>query len=370
MANTPPNNQHSLHDIDGGGSINTTQHARKHDKLRKFLGILKSKTKDLRKSISSSVAAHKHVPISQPTKAKTLSIGFAENLLRPALKTNLPALLDRIEKTDQLVYCGTLLLQATATTAMTMKPTLTDKELKWLTEMDKNPMEKERIRWLAITMVDEFIQDPNKDSDEIAEVVALGPILDREPYRKLLSSIIGGFEGASILDTSLLRGIVQLVQSASPGFLVSDDLIKIFNIIRVHLERTDQNSSEHSLHLTLAVSRVLGVIGEHEVKDLNRIEENEPLSGVLSALKDSSDPYLMYQACYVYQALQYVPDDEPALQAAACHSAGVVDGLVKVTAVFKLDLGAVLEGLGKLQEALGGVIRAEGVCTVMESGQG
>ncbi|KAF9114108.1 hypothetical protein BGW39_003507, partial [Mortierella sp. 14UC] len=429
-------------DIDDDDSINSAHHVRNRDKLRQFLGIPKSKNKELKnkelknkaptrslntgctppemgppalaslatgppilssqpkdahtddnKSISSNAPADKLLPPPLPApEAQRPSIIFLENMPKPAIKAALPVLLNRIEKTEQLVYCNTLLLQGssfpqTATAAadeestktsvsvVLMKPTLTEKEFEWLAEMDKNPMEKAHIRWLATRMVEEFIQDSVKDSTEIAEIVALGPVLDREPYRKLLSCLIGEFEDARILDVDLLQGLVQLVQSASPGYLVSDDLIKIFSVLRIRLQGTHHQSSGHSFHLTLAVSRALDVMAEHEVKDLNRVEEHEPLSGVLSGLKDSSDPYLMYQACYAFQALQYVPDDETTLQAVLRHSTGVVDGLVKVSAVFKLDLGSVLEGLGALQEALGGVIETasdvyEGSCSVMESGRG
>ncbi|OAQ28188.1 hypothetical protein K457DRAFT_588568 [Linnemannia elongata AG-77] len=116
-------------------------------------------------------------------------------------------------------------------------------------------------------------------------------------------------------------------------------------------------------------------MAEHKVKDLNRVEDHEPLSGILSGLKDSSDPYLMYQACYAFQALQYIPDDESALQSVLRHGTGVVNGLIQVSGVFKLDLGAVLEGLDKLQEALGGILEVasdvyKGVSWVVESGRG
>lgn len=61
----------------------------------------------------------------------------------------------------------------------------------------------------------------------------------------------------------------------------------------------------------------------------------------------AAQPYLKLQA------LQYVPDDETVLQAILRHSKGVVDGVVKVTAAMKLDLGVVLEGFDKLHEVLG-----------------
>ncbi|KAG0268560.1 hypothetical protein BGZ96_006683, partial [Linnemannia gamsii] len=145
--------------------------------------------------------------------------------------------------------------------------------------------------------------------------------------------MITAFDQTVLLDVDLLQGLVQLVQSSPPNSLVSDDLIKILSLLRVRLQGTHQQSSEHPYHLTLAVSRLLDVMADHKVQDLNRVEEHEPLSRVLSCLRESSDPYLMYQACYAFQALQYVPDDETVLQAVLRHSTGVVDGLIKVTAV-------------------------------------
>ncbi|KAG0374597.1 hypothetical protein BGX24_010197, partial [Mortierella sp. AD032] len=147
MTNIPPNKKPDLHDFDDAHSNNTTQHVRKRDKVREFLGIPKSKTKDLKgkaynrslnagrtpqvigppllvsqasrppivalrpkdassdnnKSISSSVAVDKPLPTPPPpTEAKRLSVVFTENLTKPTLMTDLPALLDRIEKTEQL----------------------------------------------------------------------------------------------------------------------------------------------------------------------------------------------------------------------------------------------------------------------------
>ncbi|KAF9146235.1 hypothetical protein BG015_011651 [Linnemannia schmuckeri] len=161
------------------------------------------------------------------------------------------------------------------------------------------------------------------------------------------------------------------MQSASSGFLVSDDSIKVLSLLRTHLEETHQQLPEHFYHLALAASRMLDVMADHKVQDLDRVLEHESLSALFSGLKDSSDPYLIYQACYAYQALQYVPDDETALQTVWRHSSGVVDGLVKVSSVIKLGLGSVLEGLEKLEEvaisAFGivGTIYEGGICQLL-----
>ncbi|KAG0070530.1 hypothetical protein BGZ90_012612, partial [Linnemannia elongata] len=328
----------------------------KDDQMLRSLNISKSK--------SNPLPAHPRVSLSV----------FLDNGPKSAIKTKLPRPQQRIERTDQLVYCNSLLLQESLT-LFEQKSTLGKDELAWMTEIKNDPIERDRLQWLAIRMVEAFIQDTIKEADKITEIVALGPILQKELYRKLLSSFITEFEGSLLLDVNLLQGLVQLVQASSPGYLVSDDLVKILSILRVRLQGTHQQSTKHPYYLTLAISKVLDVMADHKIQDLDRVLEHEPLSGVLSGLKGSTDPYLMYQACYAYQALQYVPNNETVLQAVLRHSRGVVDGVVKITALGKLDVGSVLEGLGNLQEALGGIIGVAGTVYVgtsslMESGQG
>ncbi|KAF9311952.1 hypothetical protein BGZ91_006673, partial [Linnemannia elongata] len=413
-----PSNQPEPHAINTA-KANDDQGVRKRDVIRRILGFSKSKTEKADTlttnqengaqntpqavgSPSASLASDIHLvadqpvtssprvdkPLPAPVDTKRTSNIFLENLPAPVMKTELPAIQDRIEVTQQLAYCTALLLHGSssplATAAQFDKqvcdpivalqniPNLDKKELDWLAELDKNPPAKERILWLGKRMVDEFAKDVLKDSTEI---VLLGPVLNNETYRSLLSCTIAAFEQSVLLNVDLLQSLVQLVQVAPPEALVSDDLVKILRVLRICLQDTHQQSSVHPFHLTLALSRLLDVMAEHKVKDLNRVEDHEPLSGILSGLKDSSDPYLMYQACYAFQALQYVPDDESALQSVLRHGTGVVNGLIQVSGVFKLDLGAVLEGLDKLQEALGGIIEVasdvyKGVNSVIESGRG
>ncbi|KAF9271531.1 hypothetical protein BGZ88_005976, partial [Linnemannia elongata] len=420
---------HPLDQLDpctpGSDSANNAGSIRKRDKIREIWGFSKSKTKEIRSyaptqspnsrplsqestrpttlvfqasnspsgdnqaDFSGITMQDKPLPPPPPTEAQPLADIFLDNLPKTIIKTELPHLQQRIERIEQLVYCNALLLQdslfqlkpvaeleeAKDAGVLMQEPTPDKTEIDWLEMTRSDLMEADRLRWLATRMVEQFVTDDNKDSAKIAEIVALGPVLEKEPYRKLLSTSIKEFDDTRILDVDILQGFVQLVQDASPGYLVSDDLVKILGILRVHLQGTHQQSTEHSYHLTLAVSRILDVMADHKVQDLDRVLEHEPLSAVLSGLKHSSDPYLLYQACYASQALQYVPDNESALQAVLRHSTGVVDGLVKVTAVFKLDLASVLEGLGSLQESIGGAISVagtvyKGVSSLMESGRG
>ncbi|KAF9119176.1 hypothetical protein BGW39_000495, partial [Mortierella sp. 14UC] len=416
-----PSNQPAPHATSDTGKANATEHVKTHDKFRAVFDISKSQANattttnhaqtvntqdshqregppasspsvDIHPVHNQTIASGASVePQPTPVEAKSTSNIFLENLPAPVMKTALPTIQDRIEVTQQLVYCSALLLRGLPpfranahksedeteypAKALLETETLDQKELDWLAVMDNNPSEQERIRWLGVRMVDEFAKDVLKDSTEIAEIVLLGSILDKETYRSLLSCTIAAFEQSVLLNVDLLHAVVQLVQDAPPESLISDDLVRIFSLLRVRIQSAHQQSSVHSFNLTLALSRLLDVMAEHKVKDMNRVEDHEPLSGILSGLKGNSEPYLMYQACYAFQALQYVPNDETPLETVLRHSTGVVDGLVKVSAVFKLDLSAVLEGLGSLQEALGSAVGAavtvyEGVNSLMESGRG
>ncbi|KAK3818061.1 MAG: hypothetical protein JOS17DRAFT_838215 [Linnemannia elongata] len=305
---------------------------------------------------------------------------FLENTNPPVVLINLPDVGARIDDTPQLALCIGLLLKIDDSVDQQedhsqVLSTGTAAQLAWIKSVKQDPVEQEYLRLLGARMVDEFAKDSSKDLTEIAEMVLIGPVLDNEHFRRLLSCTIMAFVQAELLNVDLLHGLVQLVQYAPSEALLPDDLVKILGVIRVHLQGTHQQSPVHPFHLTLAFSRLLDVMAEHKVKGLDRVKEYEPLSKVLSGLRTSSDPYLMYQACYAFQALQYVPNNETPLQAVLRHSSGVAKGLFKVSAVFKLDLGAVLEGLGKLQETLEEAIDVAGGAyksarSLMESGRG
>ncbi|KAG0276647.1 hypothetical protein BGZ95_007260 [Linnemannia exigua] len=383
------------------GSSPGSQPGRKRDMFRRMFGLSEESEHSITTNEpltqlnlqSSSLQEEAPAPLSSPYDSYSALSSppavkrvpkdvFPENLPAPTRKIELPRLQERVDKTEQLVYCNAVINQGSPPSSATVadqeahqKPVLDKAEQEWLAEIQRDPMERDHMRLLAKRMVDEFVEDVSKDSTEIAEIVTLGPVLDREHYRRLLTSIIKDFNDADILDANLLQGLVQLVQSASAKFLEPDDLVKILSILRIRLEGTHQQSSEHPYRLTLAVSRILDVMGEHKVQDLNRVVEHEPLSGVLSGLKDSSDPFLLYQASYAFQALQYVPDDETALQGFLRHSSGVVDGLLKVSGLVKLDLGGLLEGVKEIQKTVDDTVELvksawKGARSLIDSGRG
>ncbi|KAF9123318.1 hypothetical protein BGW39_009103 [Mortierella sp. 14UC] len=282
----------------------------------------------------------------------------------------------RIETTAQVALCKRLLLESGDRDKRSRH---TDAQQAWLGAVMKEKVEQEHIHGLAKGVVDEFFKNELKDSTAIAEVILIAPTLDREHYRTLLSRFIQAFEEAKLQDTNLLQGMVQLVQSAPDDYLLADDFVQILGILRTRLEEThlQAGSSEHPFHLTLAVSRVLDVMAESNVEDLDRVTRREPLLNILNAIRESSDPdpYLLYQVSYAFQALQYVPDEESALHAVLRHSVSIAEGAIKVTAVAKLDLGNLFDGLKHIQKTVSETYDAakgafEGVRTLIQGGRG
>ncbi|KAF9123185.1 hypothetical protein BGW39_009208 [Mortierella sp. 14UC] len=310
---------------------------------------------------------------------------FTKNVPKPKPQVIWPKVGARIETTPQLVLCAALLpKESTAdadlsddidtTEEVSNESVFDDVPAEWVKAMEQ-PLKQELIRTLAEGTVDEFIKDATKNSETIAEAVLLAPILDHEYYRNLLSHTIIKFEHSPLLDLVSLQGLVQVVRSASPGFLEADDLRRILGIVRERLLSTLRQSTDYVFHLTMAVSRILDVMADNKVSGLERKKEHDSLSGVFSDLKGSEDPFLLYQASYAFQALQYVHHDESNTQAFLRNTTTVVESVVKISAVLKLDVGEFFNGLKGLLETAGVLIETSksvygGVCSLIEGGRG
>ncbi|KAG0207777.1 hypothetical protein BGX31_002508, partial [Mortierella sp. GBA43] len=96
-------------------------------------------------------------------------------------------------------------------------------------------------------------------------------------------------------------------------------------------------------------------MADTNVRGLDRERLHEPLSLYLDKLKESSDPYLLYQAAYAFQALLCVPDNESLWQATFRRTGKVFQGVAGlVSAVKSLDLNGFINGLKNIHEGLSG----------------
>lgn len=266
----------------------------------------------------------------------------SDNMSGYPFAPKLPLLGEHIERLDQIVYCLTLLLHG-STFAWETDSELAKKELACLELIKKHPGEANRLRSIVIKMVDAFVaDDDDKDWTKISEVAAIAPFLQKETYRKLLESFIFKFNEDCDLDLEVLQGLVQVAQAAQAGYLIAEYLIKILRALRFRLQSTHQHSTEHSCHLALAVSRIIDVMADQKVKDVGHIIEKVQLSNGLSGLKGTSDPYLMYKACYAFYALQYVSENETPLQSVSKQS---------TSTTVNLEVRSVIKAIGSMQQS-------------------
>jgi len=282
---------------------------------------------------------------------------FAENTTPPSIVTKLPEIDERLANTPQLACCLSLL--KTSNSLDTLEPAART----WIQAIEKDDDEKERLKVLSLDVIRAYKRDELKDARVVAEVVYLAPVLEKDVFRDLLRDFYHGVDRSGLLDFHQLDGLAQLIQGADTGYLDADDLVKILGLLSTRLQDAHQQSQKHIHQLTLTASHVLDAMADTKVSGLDREKLHEPLLSYLNSLKESSDPYLVYQAAYAYQALLYVPDDETLWQAAFRRTNKVIQGMAGlVKAVKGLDLNGFIDGLKDIQQGLAGVSEvAQGV---------
>ncbi|KAF9363347.1 hypothetical protein BGX34_004331, partial [Mortierella sp. NVP85] len=303
------------------------------------------------------------------------NIIFPTNVRPPTIITFVPPEPDsRLNDTLQLATCLGL-LQASYQPDDILDPAARN----WLLLTIKEQDEKDRLKSLATDVIRAFKRDEFKDAKSVTEVVYLAPVLDSDDFRYLLKEFYSGIDHSGLLDVHQLEGLAHLIQGANPGYLDSDDLVKVLSLLSTRLRDTHQQSTNHLYQLTVAVSHVLDAMADTSVNGLDREKIHEPLTLYLEGLKGSSDPYLVYQAAYAYQALLCVPDDESLWQATLRRGGKVMQGVSGlVSAVKGLDMYGFIEGLRKIQEGLAGTSEIvqtvktayDGAMSLAKGGQG
>ncbi|KAG0362907.1 WD_REPEATS_REGION domain-containing protein, partial [Mortierella sp. AD032] len=244
---------------------------------------------------------------------------FPNNVAPPALKADLPHPSARIANTLQLVYCNNILarnqnLVSTDSNDLDHFNTrLEAREHAWRQRIDT--LESERLRWTVEQMVKSFAEDSHKGSAAVTEIVLLGPLLDYENYRILVSCLLEKSEQSSSTDLTLLRGIVQVLECAPSAFLVDDDLVRITNVLFREFSAAENTDNDRHVYLTWVLSRILDVMVAGNVKDLNRNRNHQPALQLLVDLKNAKNSYVRRQAAHSFQALQYASGGETPLQA-------------------------------------------------------
>ncbi|KAG0017731.1 hypothetical protein BGZ80_007962, partial [Entomortierella chlamydospora] len=224
---------------------------------------------------------------------------FVQNVTPPITKYDLPEPNGRITSTPQLAYCLSLLHPS----MISKEEELDQNECNWLQARVEDPDENERLQTMATDVIRAFVQEGLKKSNVVAEVVSLAAVIGQEDFRKLLQEFVDGINQSVLLDSHLLNGLAQLIRISSQGYIDADDLVKISELLNARLKDTHKQSTRHTYQLALTISQVLDSMVDSQVEGLSREQLHEPLSDYLKGLQQNSDPYLIYQAAYAYQAL-------------------------------------------------------------------
>ncbi|KAF9928365.1 hypothetical protein FBU30_002403 [Linnemannia zychae] len=249
-----------------------------------------------------------------------------------------------LRDTLQLGVCLTLL---NATDLSEDK--LGQEEGNWIIATRSNKEEIERLKKIANDVVRAFIRADIKDSRIIAEVVPLAFNLERDLHRRLLNSFIDTIDQSTLLDVDSLDGLAQIIQSADPGFINSDDLVSILQVLNNRLQKVHSEAVNHRYRLIFAISRVLDAMVAANVGDVDRVNLYDPLASLLDMSKSNTDPYLSFQVEYATQALLNVSNDEKPWQAGFRRlwlAVSVGASFVKVPD--PTEIKTMLEGLEKL----------------------
>ncbi|KAG0053542.1 hypothetical protein BGZ83_000895 [Gryganskiella cystojenkinii] len=298
---------------------------------------------------------------------------FTKDYLPPLPPYTLPRPDERLVNSRQLANCLGL-LQASPLPDVPVNSSART----WTEITRKNPMEQERLQTMATDLIRAYFRDELKDAKAIAEVVCLAPVLEKEDYRTLLSHLVDGIEGSSLLHIQSLEGLAQLLQGTPSRYLHADDLVKILDLLNSRLQDTHRQSPQHISRLTLTIAQVLDAMVDCDVKDLDRINLHGPLLEYLEGLNSNKDPYMVFQAAYTYQALLSVPDNESSWQATLRRSGMVLKGVSGLVSAAKgLNVNEFIEGVDHIQGGLKGIGQVyglakdayEGVSTLMESGE-
>lgn len=321
----------------------------------------------------------KSTPAPAPEEHRCPKI-FPEKVTPPLFTTLIPIRGNRIESTAQLAYTNVLIRRHLAPPSDEVgdvdKPLPLDPPQQALLDaILKEEEELTHIRYLATRVVEEFALDTLKTKETVSEVVLLGPALELEYHRKLTNVLIGEFQKAPLTDIGLLEGLVEMVESAGKGYLLSDDLVKVLVVLRQRLETTHQQSSKYPYHLVLALSRLLDVMVGNKVVGVSRESDHEPLQRLLIDMMQSEDIYLKHQAAYAFQALMHIPNDESTKDCVLRNATTLVQGIIGVASIVNLNFEGFANGASEFYDAAVGVIEIadkvySGIESFRDGGQG
>lgn len=186
-------------------------------------------------STAGKASQHRHV--DTVTIASTI---FPKNVKPPVLEFKLPEPDERLTSTPQLACCLSL-LQANISPGDLLEPAAQD----WLQVIEKNTDEQERLKTISTEVLRAFKRDEFKDAKAVNEVVYIAPVLNKDAFQDLLREFYSGIDNSGLLNVQQLEGLAQVIQSAGPGYLDADDLVKILGLLSARLRYSPTVSAPH-----------------------------------------------------------------------------------------------------------------------------
>ncbi|KAF9198580.1 hypothetical protein BGZ49_000572, partial [Haplosporangium sp. Z 27] len=292
---------------------------------------------------TTTIKVEKVIPAPTEPTCHISSNIFKHDVSPPTPKDILSDVNGHVVNVQQLVYYINLLTKS--------NEELESNELEWVQKTREDADEKSRLEDMTTDLIQEFARDKFKSRDKVEEVVWVAPVLDQYYFRELLQLIIDGISHSTLLQVDMVDGLVRMMRNAGTRPIDSGDLVKILDLLTSRLKSTHEQSSQQIYNLTLAVSAVLDSMADNNVTGLSREQLHGPLFKYLECLQDRPEPYLMYQAAYTFQALQYVPDDESRSQAVQRNAVNLLQGVIGVASGAKrMDIGGVIGGLKKIHD--------------------
>ncbi|KAG0300571.1 hypothetical protein BGZ98_009076, partial [Dissophora globulifera] len=246
-------------------------------------------------------------------------------------KSTAPKPDEDLTDTRQLAYCLAL-LQASPSPDDSL---LDEPTRNWLQKIKANGDEQERLKTMATDLLLEFKRSGLEDDKRTSEIACIAPVLESNNLRSLLGIFVNDLKDSAPLPVHALEGLDRVIECAAPGSMDTDDIIKVLEHLNVCLQRTHTQSSDHVYRLTRTVSHILDAMVDGDIKDLDREKLHAPLLLYLKDLKRHTDPYMVFQAAYTYQALLRVPDDDQLRQPVLRHTGTAVRGAARLFSAAK-----------------------------------
>ncbi|KAG0300300.1 hypothetical protein BGZ98_009300, partial [Dissophora globulifera] len=286
------------------------------------------------------------------------------------LQITLPKPDEDLIDTPQLAFCLALLQASPSPDDSLDEPTRI-----WLYKTKANDEEQERLKTLTADLLLEFKRSGLGDDKRTAEIAYIAPVLESNSFRSLLGIFVNDLKDSALLPVHALEGLDRVIKCAAPGSMDPDDLIKILEHLNLCLQRTHTQSSDHVYRLTRTVSHILDAMVDDDIKDLDRVKLHTPLLLYSKELQRNTDPYMVFQAAYAFQALLRVPDDEQPWQKVLRHTGTVVRGAARLFSAAKAfnvndfidTVQGGLEVAGQILEAVGDTY--EDFSALKENGQ-